>query len=142
MQLPIHNRVQQVGVLGELSSPTVVISGVPQGSVLGPLLFQIYIDGLSEIQLSGGSIVFFADDLLLHHLITCLEDFQHVQNDIDELVNGSVLEHVSSYRYLGVLISSIMTSLGLTILRMSAQKHISRLDYYTIVFISMLHQQP
>ena len=136
----LHNRVQQVGVQGELSSTTAVISGVPQGSVLGPLLFLIYIDGLSGINLSGGSIVLFADDLLLHHLITSIEDFQRVQNDIDKLcnwlsfyklslnpskckamlisrkklptvspslhVNGSVLQSVSSYRYLGVLISS------------------------------------
>ena len=40
-----------------------------------------------SMQLSGGSIVLFADDLLLHHLKTHLEDFQHVQNDIDELCN-------------------------------------------------------
>ena len=83
----LYNRVQQVGVLKELSSPTAIISGVPQGSVLGHLLFLIYIDGLSGIQLFGGSIVLFADDLLLHHLITCFEDFQHLQNDIDELFN-------------------------------------------------------
>ena len=144
----LHNRVQQVGVQGELSSTTAVISGVPQGSVLGPLLFLIYIYGLSGIKLSGGSIVLFADDLLLHHLITSIKDFQRVQNDIDKLcnwlsfyklslnpskckamlisrkklptvspslhVNGSVLQSVSSYRYLGVLISS---DLGPTTLR-------------------------
>ena len=82
----LHNRIQQVGVQGEHSSTTAV-SGVPQGSVLGPLLFLIYTDGLSGINLSGGSIVLFADDLLLHHLITSIEDFQRVQNDIDKLFN-------------------------------------------------------
>ena len=81
----LHNRVQQVGVMGELSSLTSVTSGVPQGSVLGPLLFLIYIDGLSGIQLSEGSIVVFADDRLLHGKITCFEDFVFLQSDIDEL---------------------------------------------------------
>ncbi len=136
----LHNRIQQVGVLGELSCTTSVISGVPQGSVLGPLLFLIYIDGLSGIQLSGGTIVLFADDLLLHRVITCTEDLACIQNDIDELCNwlssykltlnprkcksllisrkrlqtvshtmyvdGNALERVSSYRYLGIMISS------------------------------------
>ena len=46
-------------------------------------LFLIH--GLSGIHLSSGSIVLFADDLLLHRKITCLKDFVLVQNDIDEL---------------------------------------------------------
>lgn len=54
-------------------------------SVLGPLLFLIYIDGLSGIQLSGGTIVLFGNDLLLYRVVTCLEDLGQVQGDIDEL---------------------------------------------------------
>ena len=37
---------------------------------------MIYIDGMSGIQVSGGNVVLFADNLLLHQLITCFDDFE------------------------------------------------------------------
>ena len=63
-------------VNGESSRPAPVISGVPQGSVLGPLLFLIYINDLSEINLcQGAKITLYADDVLLYRTISSPEDF-------------------------------------------------------------------
>ena len=82
-KLSICQRTQAVGVDGATSATLLVISGVPQGSVLGPLLFLIYIDGLSRIQLSDGTLILFADDIVIYRPICSTADFLLIQEDTD-----------------------------------------------------------
>ncbi len=62
----LENRIQVTVVNGCTSDPLVVISGVPQGSVLGPRLFSLFINSLPKA-LAGTGIkcILFADDLTL-----------------------------------------------------------------------------
>ena len=77
---------QQVVVEGEASKVVKVLSGVPQGSVLGPLLFLIYIDEVGTILLSQESEqMMFADDVLLYKPISKPNDIQDDTNRIEEL---------------------------------------------------------
>ena len=80
-------RSQCVVVNGASSQPVHVLSGVPQGSVLGPLLFIFYVNTLSNLKLSGGSkLVMYADDLVLHKAIITEEEWISFQNDINSIV--------------------------------------------------------
>ena len=80
----LTNRKQHVVVGGESSQDAPVLSGVPQGSVLGPLLFLVYIDDVSNVLLSDGSILnLYADDMLLYKSMKSFEDYSHLQLDID-----------------------------------------------------------
>ena len=82
----LTNRKQCVVVGGATSEFVPVVSGVPQGSVLGPLLFLIYINGIAELPLSPGSkLVIYADDVLLYRPIRQASDFQLLQQDVDAL---------------------------------------------------------
>ena len=67
------------------SSPAPVISGVPQGSVLGPLLFLIYINEVAEIPLSDGCMSVYADGILLHLQIHTQSDYLLLQQDINTM---------------------------------------------------------
>jgi len=71
-------------VIGEEESETIpVISGVLQGSVLGPLLFLIYIDDVARVSLSEGStLVLYADDMLLYRKIDSTEDLRYKETSI------------------------------------------------------------
>jgi len=77
----------QYAVVDRESSPTTkVLLGVPQGSVLGPLLFLIYTNSLSSLLLtSGSSLVLCADDILLYKPVTCQANYAQLQLDIDAI---------------------------------------------------------
>ena len=71
---------------GHSSSPANVTSGVPQGSILGPLLFILYMDSINNVTLSPNSkLLLYADDILLYSPIQQPSDFATFQSDVDLL---------------------------------------------------------
>ena len=81
------NRQQRVVINGECSEWANVTSGVPQGYVLGPLLFLIYINDIDNNITSN--ISKFADDTKIGHRITSDEDYRLLQSDLNKIVNWS-----------------------------------------------------
>ena len=79
----LSERSQKVVLDGQASGPVPVLSGVPQGSVLGPVLFLIFINDLPEnIRLS---VRLFADDCVLYRNIESPMDCQILQDDLNSL---------------------------------------------------------
>ena len=70
-----------------VSSWKPVLSGVPHGSVLGPIRFLVYINDLEEGV--TGKILKFADDTKLFRKVKEIGDKQKLQDDIDKLVKWS-----------------------------------------------------
>jgi len=56
-------RKQRVKLNGKLSEWNAVLSGIPQGSILGPLLFIIFINDLPDFCQHSTDIYLFADDV-------------------------------------------------------------------------------
>ena len=79
----LTSRGQRVVVNGAISREVHAISGVPQGSVLGPLLFLIYINSASGLLFSPRTyITLYADDILMYKEIRKADDFSQLQSDL------------------------------------------------------------
>jgi hypothetical protein len=76
-------RTQRVRVGGKLSDEVRVTSGVPQGSVLCPLLFLAYVNDIGKNIESN--IRLFADDCVIYRKISTNEDMMTLQRDVDRL---------------------------------------------------------
>ena len=72
------------------------VSGVPQGSVLGPLLFIMFIDDISTLKLSSSSkLVLYADDIVLYKFLQSNSDFLQLQENLNLINEWSDSKHLN-----------------------------------------------
>ena len=83
----LSNRTQRVSVLGKLSTACNVTSGVPQGSVLGPLLFLIFINDVCEVTSGAVFVKLFADDLKFYSEVATNNSSVDLQTTLNNLVD-------------------------------------------------------
>lgn len=81
----LKNRMQKVNINGVYSEPRMLKHGVPQGSVLGPLFFLIYINSIFKIKLNGFSTAFADDIVLTYSSGTVFESIVKIEEDLENL---------------------------------------------------------
>ena len=91
----LNNRPQTIHINGHESHSYIALSGVPQGSILAPILFSIFINDITS-HIKHCKFSFFADDLKIYKSVNSISDINAIQHDIDAIRdwcnhNGMVL---------------------------------------------------
>ena len=84
----LSNRKQRVTALGATSSEKPVMSGVPHGSILGPILFLLYVSDLPDV-LEHSKVASFADDTKIFKRVDSHTDGALIQQDLHSLERWS-----------------------------------------------------
>ena len=87
----LKGRNQHVVIGSEKSSNQIVTSGVPQGSIIGPTLFILFINDITSEISPGTNIALYADDTKIWREILTGDDHWILQNDINKLLNWAKL---------------------------------------------------
>ena len=80
----LKDRCQRVVFNGFTSERVPVTSGVPQGSILGPLLFLLFINDMPDCT-EHSILSLFADDATCFRIINNIEDCEQLQRDLNNL---------------------------------------------------------
>ncbi|KAJ8272727.1 hypothetical protein GJAV_G00092740 [Gymnothorax javanicus] len=89
VQSYLTDRTQKVVISGCCSPSSYVPSGVPQGSIIGPLLFDIYVNDVCDVPTHSVPLIY-ADDTKLSREIITLQDCVLLQNDLDSFYRWCV----------------------------------------------------
>ena len=90
----LTHRTHFVRLQGGISHASLVLSGVPQGTVLGPLLFLILMGDINS-GISSSSIVSFADDTRLYHGISNVDDCSFLQHYLNSVYDWASYNNMS-----------------------------------------------
>ena len=85
----LTSRSQCVVINGHYSEWLPVLSGVPQGSILGPLMFILYIDDLHSL-VQSSSLKIYADDVALYAAVSSQQDCVDLQGDLSRIHDWSL----------------------------------------------------
>ena len=80
----LSNRIKVVKIRNELSTEINILSAAPQGSHLGPLLFSIYVNDISDI-IKFSNLVIYADDVKIFNVINSPMDCSKIQEDLNNV---------------------------------------------------------